>query len=165
MQHLANIQLLLQLLSEAFPPCWGCQWWFSAQLSGQKSSPWLWILLKQAERPFKGSGTLFRCFGLISWLECDTLSLQYGTFSQYSNFLRFWIWGFQKLYAIIFKMITNKGLEYLTLHVMSLHNVLVWPFKLNYWNTWTFARYSNFLSMTCIGWRRQRRRALFWGLR
>ena len=28
------------------------------------------------KRPFKGSGNLCRRFGLISWLECDTLSLQ-----------------------------------------------------------------------------------------
>ncbi len=40
---------------------------------------------------FKG---LCRCFELISWLECGTRCLQYGTFSQYSNFLRYWIWGF-----------------------------------------------------------------------
>ena len=60
-------------------------------------SPWLWSLLNQTERPFKGSGTLCRCFGLISWLECDTLSPQHWTFSQYSNFLRFEIWGFHML--------------------------------------------------------------------
>ena len=29
---------------------WGfCQWWFSAQLSGQQSSSWWWILLNQTE--------------------------------------------------------------------------------------------------------------------
>jgi len=32
---------------------------------------------------------------------------------------------------IIIKMITNKGLKYLTLLVMSLYNILVSPFKLN----------------------------------
>ncbi len=42
-------------------------------------------------RPFKG---LCRCFELISWLECGTRCLQYWTFSQYSTFLRYWIWGF-----------------------------------------------------------------------
>ncbi len=35
-----------------------------------------------------------RCFELISWLERGTRCLQYWTFSQYSNFLRYWIWGF-----------------------------------------------------------------------
>jgi len=30
------------------------------------------------------------------------------------------------------------------LHVMSLYNILVSPYKLNYWNKWTFAWYSNF---------------------
>jgi len=29
-------------------------------------------------------------------------------------------------------IITNKGLKYLTLHVISLYNILVSPFKLNY---------------------------------
>jgi len=29
-------------------------------------------------------------------------------------------------------IITNKGLKYLTLHVMSLYNILVSAFKLNY---------------------------------
>jgi len=28
-------------------------------------------------------------------------------------------------------------LKYLTLQVMSLYNILVSPFKLNYWNKWT----------------------------
>ncbi len=37
---------------------------------------------------------LCRCFELISWLECGTRCLQNWTFSQYSNFLRYWIWGF-----------------------------------------------------------------------
>ncbi len=37
---------------------------------------------------------LCRCFELINWLECGTRCLQYWTFSQYSNFLRYWIWGF-----------------------------------------------------------------------
>jgi len=46
-----------------------------------------------------------------------------------------------KLWAIIITIITIKGLEYLTLHVMSLYNILVSPFKLNYWNKRTFAPY------------------------
>jgi len=33
---------------------------------------------------------------------------------------------------------------------MSLYNILVSSFKLNYWNKWTFAWwYSNFSSFTC----------------
>ncbi len=56
-----------------------------------RSSPWLCTLQNQTERPFKGH---CRCFELISWLECGTRCLQYWTFSQYSNFLRYWIWGF-----------------------------------------------------------------------
>jgi len=43
------------------------------------------------------------------------------TFSQYSNF---------EVHQII-KIITNKGLKYLTLHVTSLYNILVSPFTLN----------------------------------
>jgi len=32
---------------------------------------------------------------------------------------------------------------------MSQYNILVSPFKLNYWNKWTFAPYSHFPSFTC----------------
>ena len=32
-------------------------------------------------------------------------------------------------------------MKYLTLHFMSLYNILVSPFRLNYWNKWTFAQY------------------------
>jgi len=51
---------------------------------------------------------------------------------------------------IIIKLITNKGLTYFTLHVMSLYTILVSPFKLNYWNKWTFAQYLNFSSFSCM---------------
>ena len=47
-------------------------------------------------------------------------------FIKYSNFLRFFIWGFHKLWAIIIKIITNKGLKYLTLHVVG-NNIFVSP--------------------------------------
>ena len=50
----------------------------------------------------------------------------------------------------IIKIITNKSLKYLNLHVMSLCNILVSSFKLNYWNKWTFTPYSNFSTCTCI---------------
>ncbi len=35
-----------------YPPCEGCQWCSSGQLSDQQSSPWLCRLLNQTERPF-----------------------------------------------------------------------------------------------------------------
>ncbi len=35
-----------------YPPCEGCQWLSSGQLSDQQSSPWLCILVNQTERPF-----------------------------------------------------------------------------------------------------------------
>ncbi len=34
------------------PPCEGCQWLSSGQLSDQQSSPWLFSLVNQTERPF-----------------------------------------------------------------------------------------------------------------
>ncbi len=34
------------------PPCEGCQWLSSGQLSDQQSSPWLCRLVNQTERPF-----------------------------------------------------------------------------------------------------------------
>lgn len=41
-------------------------------LSGHRSSPW-WSWW----RTFNGSGNLGRCFGLISWPGCDTMSFQF----------------------------------------------------------------------------------------
>ncbi len=35
-----------------YPPCEGCQWSSSEQLSDQQSSPWLCSLVNQTERPF-----------------------------------------------------------------------------------------------------------------
>ncbi len=36
----------------AYPPCEGCQWLSSGQLSDQQSSPWLCSPVNQTERPF-----------------------------------------------------------------------------------------------------------------
>ncbi len=36
----------------AYPPCEGCHWLSSGQLSDQQSSPWLCSLVNQTERPF-----------------------------------------------------------------------------------------------------------------
>ncbi len=52
------------------PPCEGCQWLSSGQLSDQQSSPWLCSLVNKTERPFEGSGNICRCFELFSWLAC-----------------------------------------------------------------------------------------------
>ncbi len=45
-------QLLWHWMFVAYPPCEGCQWLSSGQLSDQQSSPWLCSLLNQTERPF-----------------------------------------------------------------------------------------------------------------
>ncbi len=45
-------QLLWQWMFVAYPPCEGCQWLSSGQLSDQQSSPWLCSLENQTERPF-----------------------------------------------------------------------------------------------------------------
>ncbi len=63
-------QLLWQWMFVSYPPCEGCQWLSSGQLSDQQSSPWLCSLVNQTERPFWSSGNLCRCFELISWLAC-----------------------------------------------------------------------------------------------
>ncbi len=47
-----NSQLLWQWMFVAYPPCEGCQWLSSGQLSDQQSSPWLCSLVNQTERPF-----------------------------------------------------------------------------------------------------------------
>ncbi len=45
-------QLLWQWMFVAYPPCEGCQWLSSGQLSDQQSSPWLCSIVNQTERPF-----------------------------------------------------------------------------------------------------------------
>ncbi len=45
-------QLLWQWMFVSYPPCEGCQWLSSGQLSDQQSSPWLCSLVNQTERPF-----------------------------------------------------------------------------------------------------------------
>ncbi len=47
-----NSQLLWQWMFVAYPPCEGCQWLSSGQLSDQQSSPRLCSLVNQTERPF-----------------------------------------------------------------------------------------------------------------
>ena len=90
-QHFENIQLLLLLPFEAFV---NDGFLHNCQVSSlPHDGEFYWTRL----RPFKASGTLCRCFGFISWWKGDTLNLQYSPFSQYSNLLRFWIWGFYKL--------------------------------------------------------------------
>jgi len=41
-------------------------------------------------------------------------------------------YSYANLFFLYFFIITNKGLKYLTLHVMSLNNIQVSQFKLNY---------------------------------
>ncbi len=43
---------LWQWMFVTYPPCEGCQWLSSGQLSDQQSSPWLCSLVNQTERPF-----------------------------------------------------------------------------------------------------------------
>ncbi len=45
-------QLIWQWMFVAYPPCEGCQWLSSEQLSDPQSSPWLCSLVNQTERPF-----------------------------------------------------------------------------------------------------------------
>ncbi len=47
-----NSQLIWQWMFVGYPPCEGCQWLSSGQLSDQQSSPWLCSLVNQTERPF-----------------------------------------------------------------------------------------------------------------
>ncbi len=50
-QHSVNSRLLWQWMFVNYPPCEGCQWLSSGQLSDQQSSPWLCRLVIQTERP------------------------------------------------------------------------------------------------------------------
>ncbi len=49
----------------ASPPCEGCQWLSSGQLSDQQSSPWLCSLVNQTETILKAQETFA---GVLSWL-------------------------------------------------------------------------------------------------
>ncbi len=48
------------------------------------------------------------------------------------------------------KIITIKRTKDFSLCVLNLFNTRVPQFELNYWNKWTFPRYSNLLRCTCI---------------
>ncbi len=48
-----------------YPPCEGCQWLSSGQLSDQQSSPWLCRLVNQTETILKAQETVA---GVLSWL-------------------------------------------------------------------------------------------------
>ncbi len=48
---LCEQQLLWQWMFVAYPPCEGCQWWSSGQLSDQQSSPWLCSLEQRFSIP------------------------------------------------------------------------------------------------------------------
>ncbi len=61
-----------------YPPCEGCQWLSSGQLSDQQSSPWLCSLVNQTERPFWRLRKPLQVF----WVD------QLIGMSPYSNLLR-----------------------------------------------------------------------------
>ncbi len=58
-------QLLWQWMFVASPPCEGCQWLSSGQLSDQQSSPWLCSLVNQTETILKTQETFA---GVLRWL-------------------------------------------------------------------------------------------------
>ncbi len=58
-------QLLWRWMFVSYPPCEGCQWLSSGQLSDQQSSPWLCILVNQTETILKAQETFA---GVLSWL-------------------------------------------------------------------------------------------------
>ncbi len=74
-------QLLWQWMFVSYPPCEGCQWLSSGQLSDQQSSPWLCSLVNQTERPF---------WRLRKHLQVFWVDYLIGM-SPYSNLLRWWI--------------------------------------------------------------------------
>ncbi len=65
-QHSVNSQVLWQWMFVAYPPCEGCQWLSSGQLSDQQSSPWLCSVVNQTERPFWRLRNALQVF--LSWL-------------------------------------------------------------------------------------------------
>ncbi len=58
-------QLLWQWMFVSYSPCEGCQWLSSGQLSDQRSSPWLCLLVNQTETILKAQETFA---GVLSWL-------------------------------------------------------------------------------------------------
>ncbi len=69
---------------------------------------------------------------------------------KYSNILRYWIFDFHELQALITKIKTKQPLKYFTLHVMNLEYMNVSLFEISY-KKLTFSRYSFiFLRCACI---------------
>ncbi len=76
-------QLLWQWMFVSYPPCEGCQWLSSGQLSDQQSSSWLCRLVNQTETILKAHETFA---GVLSWLSDWHVT--------YSNLLRCELVGF-----------------------------------------------------------------------
>ncbi len=53
------------------------------------------------------------------------------------------------MWAKIITIKRTKDLNYFSLCALNLFNTQVSQFELNYWNKWTFPRYSNLLRCTC----------------
>ncbi len=67
----------------AYPPCEGCQWLSSGQLSDQQSSPWLCSLVNQTERPFWRLRKLLQVFAGLSSSPCTGYQLQLASSSRH----------------------------------------------------------------------------------
>ncbi len=111
----------------ASPPCEGCQWLSSGQLSDQQSSTWLCSLVNQTERRlrnFEDSGNLCRCFELISWLACHHNLICWDNW-----------WVFVKCEPKIITIKRTKDLNYFSLCALNLFNIqfhnLSWITEIN----------------------------------
>ncbi len=58
---------------------------------------------------------------------------------KYSDILRYWIFYFHELQALIIKIETKKLLKYFTLHVMNLKHMKVSLFEISYKKKFTFS--------------------------
>ncbi len=133
-----NSQLLWQWMFVA-PPCEGCQWLSSGQLSiislphdCVPSEP-NWETILKAQENFAG-------VELISWLACHHILICWECE----------LVGFCSMWAKIITIKRTKDLNYFSLCALNLFNTRVSQFELNYWNKLTFPWYSNLLKCTCI---------------
>ncbi len=124
----------------AYPPCEGCQWLSSGQLSDQQSSPWLCSLVNQTRRQFWRHPETFA--GVLSWLADWHVTIL--KFVEIVNSFFFLMW------AKIITIKRTKDLNYFNMCAFNLFNTQVSQFEFHYWNKLTFSRHSILLRCTCM---------------
>ncbi len=101
------------------PPCEGCQWLSSGQLSDQQSSPWLCSLVNQTETILKTQESFA---GVSSWLACHHILIGWDLF---------FVWYvFSQLKANLlwsYMFVCNTNVQYMIFTVMRIYISVSFP--------------------------------------